>query len=142
MKSAEMGSTVKVHYTGTLDNGNVFDSSRERGPLEFTIGNGKLIKGFEDAVMGMQEGDVKTVKLSAIEAYGDRTNELVITVDKKQFPDHITPAEGLKLSFKNPDGSEFNAIITMIGEDSVTLDANHPLAGQDLSFHIELLQIV
>lgn len=142
MKSAESGSTVKVHYTGTLDDGNVFDSSREREPLEFTIGNGQLIRGFEDAVTGMTVGDVKTVKISASEAYGERRNELVITISKQQFPEHISPAEGLQLSLKSPDGSILNAIITMVAEDSVTLDANHPLAGQDLNFNIELMEIV
>lgn len=142
MKSAESGSTVIVHYTGTLDDGNVFDSSREREPLEFTIGNGQLIRGFEDAVTGMTVGDVKTVKISASEAYGERRNELVITIGKEQFPEHISPAEGLQLSLKSPDGSILNAIITMVAEDSVTLDANHPLAGQDLNFNIELMEIV
>lgn len=142
MKSAESGSTVIVHYTGTLDDGNVFDSSREREPLEFTIGNGQLIRGFEDAVTGMTVGDVKTVKISASEAYGERRNELVITISKQQFPEHISPAEGLQLSLKSPDGSILNAIITMVAEDSVTLDANHPLAGQDLNFNIELMEIV
>lgn len=142
MKSAESGSTVIVHYTGTLDDGIVFDSSREREPLEFTIGNGQLIRGFEDAVTGMTVGDVKTVKISASEAYGERRNELVITISKQQFPEHISPAEGLQLSLKSPDGSILNAIITMVAEDSVTLDANHPLAGQDLNFNIELMEIV
>lgn len=142
MKSAKNGSTVKVHYTGTLDNGNVFDSSREHEPLEFTIGSGQLIKGFEDTVMGMAAGNVQTVKIAAAEAYGDRRAELVITINKDQFPENISPAEGLQLDLKSPDGNVLNAIVTMVGENSVTLDANHPLAGQDLTFDIELLEIV
>lgn len=142
MKSAESGNAVRVHYTGTLDDGNVFDSSREREPLEFTIGSGQLIKGFEDTVLGMTTGDVRTVKISAADAYGDRKNELLITIDRKQFPDHISPAEGLQLDLKSPDGSVLNAMITTVEEESVTLDANHPLAGKDLNFNIELLEIV
>jgi peptidylprolyl isomerase len=139
LKSAETGNAVRVHYTGTLNDGNVFDSSREREPLEFTIGSGQLIRGFEDAVLGMTAGDVKTIKISAAEAYGDRREELVITINRKQFPDHI---EGLQLDLKSPDGSVLNAIITALEEESVTLDANHPLAGQDINFDIELLEIV
>ena len=142
MKSAESGSAVRVHYTGTLDDGNVFDSSRERDPLEFTIGSGQLIKGFEDTVLGMTAGDVRTVKIQAAEAYGDRRDELVITINKQQFPENISPAEGLQLDLKSPDGSVLNAIITAVEEESVILDANHPLAGKDLNFDIELIEIV
>ncbi len=142
MKSAGDGNTVKVHYTGTLDNGNVFDSSREGEPLEFTIGSGQLIKGFEDTVMGMTAGDAKTVKIPAAEAYGDYKDELIITINKDQFPENISPDEGLQLDLKSPDGNVLNAVVTTVGEDSVTLDANHPLAGQDLTFNIELLEIV
>ncbi len=142
MKSAEAGNAVKVHYTGKLDDGNVFDSSRERDPLEFTIGSGQLIKGFEDAVVGMRAGDVKTVKIPAAEAYGDSRDELIITINKEQFPEHISPAEGLQLDLKSPDGAVLNAIITAVEEESVILDANHPLAGKDLNLDIELLEIV
>lgn len=142
MKSAETGSTVKVHYTGTLDDGNVFDSSKERGPLEFTIGNGQLINGFEEAVIGMEEGEKKKVKIPSDEAYGSRRDELVISVDKSQFPDNIEPSEGLPLSLKSPDGKIVNATITSVEDNSVTLDANHPLAGKDLTFDIELVEIV
>ena len=142
MKSAESGSAVRVHYTGTLDDGNVFDSSRERDPLEFTIGSGQLIKCFEDTVLGMTAGDVRTVKIQAAEAYGDRRDELVITINKQQFPENISPAEGLQLDLKSPDGSVLNAIITTVEEESVILDANHPLAGKDLNFDIELIEIV
>ncbi len=142
MKSAESGSAVRVHYTGTLDDGNVFDTSREREPLEFTIGSGQLIKGFEDAVLGMTAGDVRTVKIPAAEAYGDSRDELVITINKQQFPEHINPAEGLQLDLKGPDGSVLNAIIKAVEEESVILDANHPLAGKDLNFDIELIEVV
>ena len=142
MKSAKVGNTVKVHYTGKLDNGMVFDSSGERESLEFTIGNGQLIKDFEEAVVGMTVGDMKTIKIATAEAYGVHRSELVINIDKSQFPDNIDPKEGLQLDLSNPDGNDLKAIITSVGEDSVTLDANHPLAGEDLTFDIELMEII
>ena len=142
MKSAKVGNTVKVNYTGKLDNGMVFDSSRERDSLEFTIGNGQLIRGFEEAVVGMTVGDMKTIKILAAEAYGVHRSELVFNIDKSQFPNHIDPKEGLQLNLNNPDDKESIAMITSVGEDSVTLDANHPLAGKDLTFDIELIEII
>lgn len=142
MKSAGNGNTVRVHYTGTLDDGSVFDSSRERDPLEFTLGDGQLIRGFENTVIGMQVGDTKTVKIPADEAYGAHKEELIINIDKRHFPDNISPAEGLQLSLKSPEGKILNAIITSVKEDSVSLDANHPLAGKDLTFEIELVEIL
>ncbi|MBI5663907.1 MAG: peptidylprolyl isomerase [Nitrospirae bacterium] len=141
MKPAESGNTVKVHYTGTLDDGNEFDSSRERDPLEFTIGDGQMIPGFEKAVTGMNVGDTKTVKITANEAYGAHREELVIKISKSQFPGNIVPVAGLQLSLKSPEGQIVTAVITSIEGDSVLLDANHPLAGKDLTFDIELVEI-
>jgi FKBP-type peptidyl-prolyl cis-trans isomerase 2 len=141
MKAAA-GNNVKVHYTGTLDDETVFDSSRDRDPLEFTIGNGQLIKGFEDAVVGMAVGDLKTVGISSEEAYGNHRDELLINIDKKQFPENIDPVEGLQISLKSPEGKIVNASVTAVGESSVTLDANHPLAGKNLTFNIELVEIL
>jgi peptidylprolyl isomerase len=142
MKKAEVGNKVKVHYTGKLDDGTVFDSSRERGPLEFTIGENKLIKGFEYAFPGMTPGDEKTIKIPAEEAYGAHRSELVVKVDRAQFPDNIVPQEGLQLRLKNSDGSMVNAMVTTVEEKSVTVDANHPLAGKDLNFNIELIEVL
>jgi peptidylprolyl isomerase len=142
MKSAGSGNTVKVHYTGTLDDGNVFDSSRERDPLEFIMGEGQMIPGFENAVAGMNVGDTKTVKIPAIEAYGVHRDELVVKINRVQFPDNIVPVPGLQLSLKSPDGKIVNAVITSVEADSVSLDANHPLAGKDLTFDIELMEIL
>lgn len=142
MKSANVGNTVKVHYTGKLDDGMVFDSSKERDPLEFTIGSGQLISGFEQAILGMFEGDKKSVKIPANEAYGDHKSELIINVDKSMFPENIDPQEGLQISLKSPNGALVNATITSVEDESVTLDANHPLAGKDLNFDIELVEIV
>lgn len=142
MKSAQTGNTVKVHYTGKLDDETVFDSSRQRDPLEFTLGKGELIRGFEDAVVGMTVGDAKTVTITSEDAYGDHRSELIITVDKDQFPENIDPIEGLQLHLKSPDGRLVNAIVTAVEEQTVTLDANHPLAGKDLVFEIELVEIL
>ena len=142
MKSAGSGNTVKVHYTGTLEDENVFDSSRERDPLEFIIGDGQMIPGFENAVTGMSVGDTKTVKIPANEAYGVHREELVVKIDRAQFPDNIVPIAGLQLSLKSPDGKIVNAVITSVEGDSVSLDANHPLAGKDLTFDIELMEIL
>jgi peptidylprolyl isomerase len=141
MKKAEQGNTIKIHYTGRLDDGTVFDSSREREPLEFTLGEGSLIKGFEDAVSGMAVGDTKTIHIPANEAYGERRDDLVLTVNKKQFPPDIDPKQGLMLSLRNPSGGMVEAMISEVTEDSVTLDANHPLAGKDLTFDLELVEI-
>ncbi len=141
MKSANVGSTVKVHYTGKLDDGNVFDSSREREPIEFTIGQGQLISGFENAVVGMAAGDTKTIKISSNEAYGTHRDELVINIDRARLPQNIDPKEGLCLNLRNPDGGTLEVTITSVDETSVTLDANHPLAGKDLTFEIELMEV-
>lgn len=142
MKSAGSGDTVRVHYTGTLDDGSVFDSSKDRDPLEFIIGDGQMIPGFEKAVTGMNVGDTKTVKIAANEAYGAHREELVIKLSRAQFPDNIVPVAGLQLSLKSPEGQIVNAVITSVDGDSVLLDANHPLAGKDLTFDIELMEIV
>jgi peptidylprolyl isomerase len=142
MKSAEMGSRVKVHYTGKLDNGTIFDSSREREPLEFTIGNGQLIPAFENAVSGMTVGDSKTIKIAAADAYGEHREELVVKIENERVPEEIDPMEGLPLQLKTPDGGIVNAVVTAVEKDHIVLDANHPLAGQDLTFDIELLEIL
>jgi peptidylprolyl isomerase len=141
MKNADVGNTVKVHYTGKLDDGMVFDSSREREPLEFTIGNGQLIGGFEDAVVGMNTGDMKTVKIVAEEAYGSHRSDLVIRIERDQVPEQIDTKEGSQLQLSSPDGKVLSAIITSAGDDHVMVDANHPLAGQDLTFEIELIEV-
>ncbi|RJR15884.1 MAG: peptidylprolyl isomerase [Nitrospiraceae bacterium] len=141
MKSAESGNTVRVHYTGTLNDGDVFDSSVDRDPLEFRIGDGQMIPGFEKAVTGMNVGDTKTVKIPASEAYGARREDLVVKLTRSHFPDNIVPVTGLQLSLKSPEGQIINAIITSVEEENVFLDANHPLAGKDLTFEIELMEI-
>lgn len=136
----EKDMTLKVHYTGRLDDGTVFDSSRGREPLEFTPGKGRLIKGFEEAVAGMSVGETNTVKIPLDKAYGPRRDELVLKVERAKFPQKIKPEKGLALSIRQPDGGILEVTVTEVTENSVTLDGNHPLAGKDLTFEIELLE--
>lgn len=141
MSKVKDGDTVKVHYTGKLDNGTVFDSSAEREPLQFTMGKGQLIAGFEGGVMGMTVGEAKTITIPADEAYGPKKEELVINMGKDKMPDHISPEVGLQLQFKQPNGMTIDMVITEVNDDDIILDANHPLAGQDLTFEIEVVEI-
>jgi FKBP-type peptidyl-prolyl cis-trans isomerase 2 len=138
---AKKGDTVKVHYTGTLEDGTVFDSSREREPLEFTIGEGQLIPGFEQTVIGMTVGESRSTKILAEDAYGAYREDLVLEVDRDRFPPDMQPEVGLQLEVRRPDGLTQMFMIMETSEESVTLDANHPLAGEDLFFDIELMQI-
>jgi peptidylprolyl isomerase len=141
MSNVNKGDTIKVHYTGKLDDGSVFDSSAEREPLQFTLGKGQLIPGFEDGVIGMGVGDSKTVKIPAEEAYGPLKEDLIVNIEKGQVPEHIKPEPGLQLQIKQPDGAMINVLITDVTDTHVTLDANHPLAGKDLTFDLELVEI-
>ena len=141
MSDAKEGDTIKVHYKGTLEDGTVFDSSRDDEPLEFTLGKGQIIKGFENAVLGMSIGETKTVRIPSNEAYGPRMDELLLKFDKTDFPPDIEPIEGLILDLRNPDGRTLVARIIEVSGDLVTLDANHPMAGKDLTFKIDLMEI-
>jgi peptidylprolyl isomerase len=141
MKKAKLGDNVKAHYTGKLDDGTVFDSSRDRGPLEFSIGQNQVIKGFEEAVVGMSEGESKTVTVASEEAYGARREDLVITLQRSQIPANVELREGLHLQMRQQDGTVFNVMVSDLSDEQVTLDANHPLAGRDLTFEIELVEI-
>jgi len=136
------GDTVKVHYTGKLsEEGTVFDSSRERDPLEFTLGEGQLIPGFEQAVIGMEVGDSTTVDIESEDAYGARREDLELEVSKSDLPDNIDPQPGMQLQMQQENGQAVPVQITEVEDDYVKLDANHPLAGKDLTFDIELLDI-
>ncbi len=138
---AEDGDTVKVHYTGKLEDGTVFDTSIGGDPLQFTIGDGQLIPGFEQAVVGMRPGESKTVKIPADDAYGPYHEELVIVIDRDQFPEDLQPEIGQQLQIRQADGQIIPVTVIDVSESSVTLDANHPLAGKDLTFDIELVEI-
>ena len=141
MSQAKIGDTVKVHYTGKLDDGTVFDSSRSREPFSVKLGDGKVIPGFENGIVGMQQGQVKTVTISPEEGYGPRRDNLVLEVNESEFPRDINPEVGQKLQLKQANGQNVPVTITGIKDNIVTLDANHPLAGQTLTFEIELLEV-
>lgn len=134
---------VRVHYTGKLTTGEQFDSSEGRDPLEFTVGAGQMISGFDAAMPGMEVGQKKTVHIPAEEAYGPRREEMVISFPIDQVPPELKPqlVAGMQLSLSSPDGMPFEVIVTHIGDEAVTLDANHFLAGKDLVFDIELVSI-
>ena len=140
--TANLNKTAKVHYTGSLADGTVFDSSRERDPLEFVVGAGQVIKGFDDAVGAMRIGETKTVTLAADEAYGPHVKERVIEVDHGQFAEGVTPEVGMQLQSDGGDDQPPMVVtVTAVTDDKVVLDANHPLAGQDLTFEIELMAL-
>lgn len=141
MSKVKDGDTVKVHYTGKLENGDVFDSSRENEPFEFTVGDKVVIPGFEKGVVGMGVGDTKTIEIPPEEAYGAKQDELVVVVNKSDFPEDITPSVGQRLQIKQQDGHPVIVTITDLTEDSITLDANHPLAGYTLFFDVEIVDI-
>jgi peptidylprolyl isomerase len=141
MAQAKIGDTVKVHYTGKLDNGTVFDTSTNRNPLEFTIGDGHIISGFEQAIIGMDINESKTIKVPSDKAYGPHREEMVVVLQRNQFPSHLKPEVGQHLRIPGPDGQGFLVIITDISDSTVTLDGNHPLAGKDLTFDVQLIDI-
>lgn len=142
MSTVKDGDTVKVHYTGKLNDGSVFDSSQDREPLEFTLGEGQLIPGFENAVTGMEQGDSTTVRIPTEEAYGERRDDLELEVAKNELPDNIEPEVGMQLQMQQQQSEQAVPVqITNVQDDKVTLDANHPLAGKDLTFDIELIEI-
>ncbi len=138
---ASDGDTVRVNYTGTLEDGTTFDTSVGREPLEFTLGEGKMIPGFEKAVYGLQVGKSKTVTIPAEEAYGPHRDDLVIVVEREQLPAGLEPEVGQQLQMQQTDGSTAVVIVTDVSETTITIDANHPLAGKDLTFEIELVEI-
>ena len=133
--------TVKVHYTGSLEDGTVFDTSLEREPLESTLGQGQLIPGFEQAVIGMKVGESKTVTIPAEQAYGQYNNELISIMDRDNLFEGLDPEVGQQLQAQQPDGQTIIVTVTEVSETSITVDANHPLAGKDLTFEIELIEI-
>ncbi|MGM0545741.1 MAG: FKBP-type peptidyl-prolyl cis-trans isomerase [Bacteroidota bacterium] len=144
MSKVKDGDTVKVHYTGTLtEDGTEFDSSEGREPLEFTLGEGQLIPGFEKAVIGLEEGDETTVDIESGDAYGQRREDLELEVAKSDLPDNIDPQVGMQLQMQQQEnGQAIPVQITAVEDEFVKLDANHPLAGKDLTFDIELVEIV
>lgn len=141
MSKIKENDTVKVHYTGKLEGGQVFDSSLEREPLEFTVGEGKLIPGFEKAVIGMEKGESKEVNIPKDNAYGDHREELTQEINKTDLPEDIEPKVGMELMSKTPDGREFRVFVKDVKDNAIVIDANHPLAGKDLVFEIEVVDV-
>ena len=142
MAQAKHGDMVRVHYTGKLGDGTRFDSSEGRDPFEFTVGEGKVIPGFEQAIVGMEPGDTKTVVVEAQEGYGERRDDLIAVVNRSELPSDLDPKTGDRLEMRRSTGESLPVIVMESTDETVTLDANHPLAGEDLTFEIELLEIV
>jgi FKBP-type peptidyl-prolyl cis-trans isomerase 2 len=141
MEQVKNGDTVKVHYHGRLTDGTTFDTSEGRGPLEFEVGAQQVIKGFDDGVLGMSVGEKKTINIPAEEAYGSASPEKMIEFPRAQFPPDMTPEIGMQLSLRSQDGHDFPVVISEVRDEVVVLDANHPLAGKDLVFDVELVGI-
>ena len=140
-RAARHGDTVRVHYKGILDDGSEFDNSAGREPLEFRLGTGQVIRGFERTVTGMTVGETRTARLNPDDAYGTHRAELVLALPREQFPDELEPQVGQQLELEG-DGGRMPVVITGVGAETVTLDANHPLAGEALTFELELVEIV
>lgn len=142
MSAAKEGDTVRVHYTGSFDDGTIFDSSVGGTPLEFAVGGGQVIPGFDEMVLGMSPGDRRKERIAAANAYGERMDGLVFTVDRSQLPEHLEPEVGQMLTITHPSGETIPVTITGLNDTELTFDANHELAGRDLTFEIELVEIV
>jgi len=141
MAQAKSGDVVHVHYTGKLDDQSVFDSSDGRDPLSFELGKGQVIPGFDGAVSGMEEGEKKTVTIESDEAYGPRVEQLVFTAPRENLPEGYDPKVGEVMRLEAKDGRQMDVMITHADEKGVRMDGNHPLAGKDLTFDIELVKI-
>ncbi len=141
MSVAQKGSVVKVHYTGTLKDGSVFDSSQDRDPLEFTVGAGQMIAGFDAGVVGMAVGDKKTIEIACEDAYGPRREEMVAKVPLEEVPEDINPKVGMVLQMQHPNGMPITVTVTEVTDEHILLDANPPLAGKDLIFEIDMVEI-
>ncbi len=141
METAEQGKRVKIHYTGTLDDGTVFDTSKGKDPLQFQVGGGTVIEGFEEAVKGMQVGESKNVIIPPEKAYGERQEEMVITAPRDQVPPDLELELGMLLQMGAPSGELIQVTVVDISDKEVTLDANPPLAGKQLTFDIELVEV-
>ena len=142
MSAAKAGDTVRIHYTGTLEDGTQFDSSAGRDPLEFALGSGQVIPGFDNAVDGMITGEKKSVTIPAEDAYGERQDALVHEVPRSQLPEDIEPEQGMQLQAQHENGQVMRFVVLSVEAETITLDGNHPLAGKALNFDIELVEIV
>ncbi len=142
MQTVKSGDMVKVHYHGRLTDGTTFDSSEGREPLEFKVGSGTVIKGFDDGITGMGVGEKKTINIPAEDAYGPANDEMLVEFPRSNFPPDMVPVEGMQLNMTSGDGQVIPVIVVEVKEASVVLDANHPLAGEELIFDLELVEII
>ncbi|MDF1579709.1 MAG: peptidylprolyl isomerase [Desulfuromonadales bacterium] len=141
MTYAKQGDSVKIHYQGALSDGELFDSSRDRDPLEFKIGEQQVIPGFEKAVIGMSINEKKTVTIAAEDAYGPLMDQLIAQVGREQLPEDLTPELGMQLQMMQEAGEPLIVTVTEMDDKTITIDANHPLAGKDLTFDLDLVAI-
>ncbi len=141
MSQVKENNTVKVHYTGKLSDGQVFDSSEGKEPLEFTLGKGQIIPGFEKGLIDMKLNEKKTITIAKEEAYGDINDNLRQEVKRSELPEDIKPEVGMGLVSKSPDGQEMNLLVVEVKDESIVIDGNHPLAGKDLIFDLEVVEI-
>jgi FKBP-type peptidyl-prolyl cis-trans isomerase SlpA len=141
MSQVKKDDKVKVHYTGKLANGEVFDSSLEREPMEFQVGSGQLIPGFENGVIDMKVSEKKTIVIPSDQAYGESRKELIQEVPKDRLPEDIKPEVGMGLVSKTPEGQEIQLVVKEVKDDAIVVDGNHPLAGQELTFEVEVIEI-
>jgi FKBP-type peptidyl-prolyl cis-trans isomerase 2 len=141
MNQVKENNTVKVNYTGKLSDGQIFDSSEGREPIEFTLGQGQLIPGFEKGLIDMKLNEKKTITIPKEEAYGDVNKDLIQEVNKTELPQDMTPEVGMGLVSKSPDGQEMNLMVVEVREETIVIDGNHPLAGKELVFDLEVLAI-
>lgn len=141
MAEAKEGDEVQVHYTGKLEDGTVFDTSEDGEPLSFTVGEERVIPGFEEAVTGMEPGESKTTEVDPEQAYGEHREDMVMEMEKDQIPNEVDPEVGQQLQLRLENGQTVPVLITALGEDTVTIDANHPLAGRKLIFEIEVVDV-
>ncbi|HRN49500.1 MAG TPA: peptidylprolyl isomerase [Niabella sp.] len=141
MQQVKNGDKIKVHYHGKLTSGETFDKSEGREPLAFEVGSGMVIRGFDDGVIGMAVGEKKTIQIPVDEAYGPKNPEMIVNMPKDRFPADLQIEVGMPLLMSDQNGQQFQVVVSEILEDSITLDANHPLAGQELVFDLELVEI-
>ncbi|MBW2966735.1 peptidylprolyl isomerase [Candidatus Woesearchaeota archaeon] len=141
MSKIKKGDKIKVDYTGTLEDGSVFDTSEGKQPLEFTVGEGKIIKGFDNAVIGMEKGQEKQVKIESKDAYGGPNPGMIKKIPRDKLPPNPEPKPGMILALKTPDGNQFPARIREVNDKEITIDLNHPLAGKTLNFKIKIVDV-
>ena len=139
---AKYGDTVRIHYTEKTSDGTIFSSTLNRNPIQINIGQGQILQNIESALVGMSVGESKSINVKADSAYGPYRKEMTQIIDRNQFPKHLVPIEGQVLQDHQPDGSIIDVKIAQVTESTVTLDANHPLAGKDLVYNIELVEII